>query len=164
MQKKIIQKIEDFHDLIPDHTYEWLQARTNLSYLAILTYCKKHNLKPKRKKRRKHLHLTTLKQLKKISKINTKQMTQKQLSIILRSKKNPLSRQATSIFLSKHKIEFKDSRQRSKTTKRLDKIKTSGVELKKMDMWDIADLLEFEGEYALNYTTRFLKKHNIEYK
>ena len=161
MQKKIIKKIEDFHDMIPDHTYEYLQARTNLSYLAILTYCKKHNLKPKRKK---HLHATTLSQLQKISKIDTTQKTQKQLSIILRTKKNPLTRQATSVFLKRHNIEFKDSRQRTHTTKRLAKIKKIGVELKKMDLWDIADLLEFEGEYALNYTTRFLKKHNIEYK
>lgn len=162
-EKKANEILDKIKNEIPNNTFEYLHAKTQLSYYAIRRYCKQNNIELKRKKRNKSLHHMTTKKLKKLSKIDTTKKTQKQLAKILGGKK-PLTRQACSKFLKKHNIKFKKSDKNTITEDRLKKINDlCESKRKQMDVLDYADLLGFEGYYALPYATRFLKKNNIEY-
>ena len=162
-EKKANEILDKIKDEMPNNTFEYLHAKTQLSYYAIRRYCKQNNIELKRKKRNKSLHHMTTKKLKKLSKIDTTKKTQKQLAKILGGKK-PLSRQGCCIFLKKHKIEYKKSDKDTITEQRLKKINgLSETEKKQMDVLDYADLLGFEGYYAIQYATRFLNQHKIEY-
>ena len=143
------------HNQIPKKTYEYIQAKTGLSYYLINKYCNENNIKPKRQSR--PLSNLTKKRLEKVSKINASKKTQKQIAEILGFK----TRTSCYNFIKKHNIEYKLSHKNSVSQKRLDIL--AGIKkLKKMSVEDIADKLRFEGKYSNQYTRKFLKDNNID--
>jgi len=156
------KKLEEWTEDIPSLTMEQIINRTQLSRYLILKFCKKNNLKPKRKPRSKCLHQTTKERLDKIKNIQTSKKTQKQLAKIL-GFKGRASRQACSNFLKKHNILFKLSKKNSMTQDRLFII-SEIKDIKSMDIQEIASKLLFDDKNAIQYTRRFLKQHNINIK
>lgn len=98
----------------------------------------------------------TKKRLEILSGIDTSKKTQKELSEILEFK----TRQRTSFFLRKHKIPFKTSDKNTITKKRLQILEKAGMKkVLQMNIYEIADLLGFEGDHVYLYTKRFLRTY-----
>lgn len=145
--------LKKYNQVIPNTTYNELIEKTQLSRYLIRQYCMFNNLKPKQnvtedKRTKQKLEL--------LKKIDTSKKTQNELSKILGYE----TRQAISIFLKKHKIKYKPSNKNSVTKKRIEKLEQIGIKkLRQMNIYDIADILDFEGENVYLYTSRFLRTH-----